>query len=1548
MAVNSKAIELLFGVAGGSSISGETGQEINRDLSALVKAFNANKSFKIQFSLDDSVIKRQIENIKKDLQGITSSGGGSPGSGGGSSNGSGSGASSAHSEAWKNASASLSKYYDLQMRVQQAMSRTTDIVANSDGTFSTSNQRWEQLVTQTNQAKAAFETFNQTSSRVNMSLEERVNIDNRINDAEARLALNAKNVSASGQAAWSNLTAKVHEYINRVEYSANRNDEAKNKLRELRQMANGTDWRGYDALKQKLGEVQSYINNNSLATETWYQRMLKTFGTRVRSLLAGLILAKVTQYLREIYKNVVDIDTALTNLKIVTKENENAIKKYSETVAASAKRIGASISDLINSTTTYARLGFSLDDAAKFAELTTAYSKVADVTVDEATKNITALVKAYNVGSDSLEDALDKMMYVGRRYAISSAELGEGLNNAASSLYANKNSMEQALGMLAAANASTQNISKASTGLRTIAARLSAAKTVLEENGDDTEGMAESVVKLEAALKAYGIAVRDSNKDMLSTYEVLDQIAAKWSELKDDERQAIVNMAAGTRQQDIFNSLMKNWKDAQSVVESVDSASGELANATATRLNSIQGKLDQFKAAFQEFSTDILNSGLVKFAIDMLNIVFNIANGTASIIKNIGGLKTALLAFVSVLAIAKGGLIAYNIQLRITAGYTAIIAFFQKIRRAVLMIIDIIPNAITAWKSYAAGVVSANTAMQATIPVVGLVLAAIAAVVAAMTLVGNATEESIDSNIAAADSAANLGNDIQELASNYFELKDAVDAGVKSQEEMIEAQNDLIDKLGLQRSEVKALAKEYGNYSDAVKQAMVDKLQAGSVDLFGAVNIRQSQLMSSAGNLPGRIGRTLGKEDFTADEIASFNTLIGMGFSGSYSNGELQPNGLYDDYNTLIIGAPGWDKAKTADDIVEIYKKLQDGLARIKKLYGSNNRIYQAVYDEYSRLSGPVENYINAISDANQNTAEQIMWSELIGREMPKTKEEFDVYRNAVISAATSSHDFVGSEQDIIDSVDEVMMKVRQLAKFYQAEDSQTGASFVAMTPAAHLDALQKKYDAITKALQEMEEQGYLSADSLQSLYELGLDQYVERTEDGFKIVSSALDDFVTSYINARAELYDNSAESQEDFLNLQAVLGTLSVTAITKYLDKEKKALNEQLNSYKELIDLRKELLKQYKDELDYQKELEKRQNKVSTLQTKYILSQLDTSASGRAKTRELQDELNTAQEELDEFTLEHAIDVITNELDNQYEEYKSLINGQLNTIEQSIQDLSSDATLSRFSQAIADALVSAGDKASDKTPEKKPDLDEDDDNGGSSSYRKAVEYFNANWTSGHFGDREFSASQLWHILYNTSTEEEQSKLDRMVDEYNANVAAKKGNNPANHSGEGNNPVNHSGGGDDRPSSGMTYEVAQIYGYTRGLSKEEWYKKYGYNTQLAEWRAGLYHSGGIVGNIATLKSTEEFAKLLKGEFVATPSMMQRFMGQTLPEMVSSPNKTNEFNAPLIAIQCDNVTQESLPRLEEIIDGAVQKIKKELDSGMSRSGYKKQVSKMII
>jgi hypothetical protein len=81
----------------------------------------------------------------------------------------------------------------------------------------------------------------------------------------------------------------------------------------------------------------------------------------------------------------------------------------------------------------------------------------------------------------------------------------------------------------------------------------------------------------------------------------------------------------------------------------------------------------------------------------------------------------------------------------------------------------------------------------------------------------------------------------------------------------------------------------------------------------------------------------------------------------------------------------------------------------------------------------------------------------------------------------------------------------------------------------------------------------------------------------------------------------------------------------------------------------------------------------------------------------------------------------------------------------------------------------------------------------------------------------------------------------------------------------------------------------------------------------------GTYHSGGFVGGLPQLQASEEYGKLLKGEFVSTPNMMSNFINNTLPNLVASVSGNGDTNIELAVNVQGNMDKTVLPQLKEAV-----------------------------
>ena len=490
---------------------------------------------------------------------------------------------------------------------------------------------------------------------------------------------------------------------------------------------------------------------------------------------------------------------------------------------------------------------------------------------------------------------------------------------------------------------------------------------------------------------------------------------------------------------------------------------------------------------------------------------------------------------------------------------------------------------------------------------------------------------------------------------------------------------------------------------------------------------------------------------------------------------------------------------------------------------------------------------------------------------------------------------------------------------------------------------------------------GYLTAEALSTLSKLEkenalaglrLADILTRDANGYKLASDALQQYVQALI-AQYTITEAFATQQDkenaiaNLQTLQAVLATLAATqeestdaskARREELEKEQDMYQDQLDKFEELIDLRKDLLQTYKEELDYQKELEKRQRNVTALQTKLSVARLDQSAAGQARVRELEAELKEAQDDLEDFTLEHAIDVLTDQLDSTNAEWKAIIQGKLNEITSLLEalDTTPEVNITTDTSWVQGAISQIEGLITDAHNKEVVDNSGGTANTGSTGGTPGTyELWSEYWYSqnpGVYGPPS-PMPDGWTLPTTYSTVQEyRNAIQRLTDDM---VADNKAN------GRSEAYAVSSQQWQARYRGAMsTSDIATA------KTAYEWLRSY--YTSITG-KVPNYHTGGLVGDIATLSSSEEFAKLLKGEFVSTPAQMKRFMEETLPKIAnySATGGSNEFNAPLIEITCESVTTEALPELERIVNEAVKEIKRELDSGMSRTGFKRTPTKRL-
>ena len=133
-----------------------------------------------------------------------------------------------------------------------------------------------------------------------------------------------------------------------------------------------------------------------------------------------------------------------------------------------------------------------------------------------------------------------------------------------------------------------------------------------------------------------------------STFQILQEISAVWDTMTDIDQAAALEAMAGKRQANTLAAIISNFDTAIAARDVALESSGSAWRENEAYLNSINGKIGQFQAAFQGLSTTVLDSGIVKYFIDMGTAI---VSATQSVTEAVGGpgwlLGGALGAFAS-------------------------------------------------------------------------------------------------------------------------------------------------------------------------------------------------------------------------------------------------------------------------------------------------------------------------------------------------------------------------------------------------------------------------------------------------------------------------------------------------------------------------------------------------------------------------------------------------------------------------------------------------------------------------------------------------------------------------------------------------------------------------------------------------------------------------------------------------------------------------------------------------------------------------------------
>lgn len=342
--------------------------------------------------------------------------------------------------------------------------------------------------------------------------------------------------------------------------------------------------------------------------------------------LAARVLNAARKEIQQVYQNILKLDEAMTNLRIVTGANTEQAKSMMNAYNDLAMQLGTTTQAVAQSAAEWLRQGYSVSEANELIKSSTYLSRLGFMDMSQSVTALTSVMKGFRIEATNSMNIVDKLTQLDAKYATTAGDIATALSRtSAVAREAGLNLDQTAAALTTMIDVSQQDASSVGNAFRTILARYGNVKatafTSLVGDSEDVDDTNSSINDTEKVLGAIGIKIRSSSSDMRDFDDVMDELADKWVTLTDVEKNAVSTALAGVRQRNIFGIYMENYDTYKQAISEAEKAEGTAARKMQAYNESVAYSINQLSAAWEGFTQKLEASGAVKFFFNSLTAI---------------------------------------------------------------------------------------------------------------------------------------------------------------------------------------------------------------------------------------------------------------------------------------------------------------------------------------------------------------------------------------------------------------------------------------------------------------------------------------------------------------------------------------------------------------------------------------------------------------------------------------------------------------------------------------------------------------------------------------------------------------------------------------------------------------------------------------------------------------------------------------------------------------------------------------------------------------
>lgn len=906
--------------------------------------------------------------------------------------------------------------------------------------------------------------------------------------------------------------------------------------------------------------------------------------------VSGTIMYAVNS-LRKMKEAVFDVDTAMTNLYKVTDETSSRYTLFLKNANKSAQELGQSVSNLVEQTANWAKLGYSIDQASQLAKVSSIYANVGEVDNKTAVSDLVTALKAFNIESSKSITIVDSLNKLGNEFATDAGSLGEGLKNAASALALGGMDINKSLALLTGGSEITQNAGELGNALKVGQMRVMGMKGALEQLGEESEGL-ESISKIQTHIlnitkgQVNIMNAADPTK-FKDYYTILEDVSKVYDKLDQTKQADLLETLFGKQRGNQGAAVIQAFQSGQvqKALEASINSAGSAYEEQSRWMQSLEAKTQQYEASFQSLSQTILNSDFLKGLVDSGTTFNNVLN---SIIQTIGLFPAAvgavgIGAFVKNFEQLKNASVAATAMKELstavstgTTNYSSLAAILQTVdaqtkinivsqsalskeqKVMALTTAGVSAEEINAAISTGALTTAQTTAKFATIGFTTALKGLWATMLAnPLLIVGmavtagisawNAYKQSVEENRQAAQEAAGVFKDttktVDDYAEKYKKLHDELTNANTTEErqheiktQLLTLQKELNEKYGDEYGRLNLVTDAYKDQTDAIKQLNAEAGKKYLLENRGGIE-------SATRKMEQDRTYSLGSTGYMSNDYAKQLYDIASKYQNQGINLEQFNAGSETGYTIKFTG--------NAEDANKVIHELASQVQDLQKEFGDNNFVQSFLDNSANALK---EN--NKVLDKYQEIYDNSLMAQIA------SDDKLSQGYNSATTAVKNFNDALESgDESKIDSARKILNDVKNSIDLTSDEWKRYGSVVTDVFAQADtkvydfVDALKSNQNGIMDIAKSF---AGTSKENLLAMADDGVADNFDKLVDAGKTYGLTVEDVISSLEKLKI-VQDNVAQSSE---NVFTPLSKQEVIANINSLSEGFESLDKIMNS--------------------------------------------------------------------------------------------------------------------------------------------------------------------------------------------------------------------------------------------------------------------------------------------------------------------------------------------------------------------------------------------------